>query len=228
MSHTATIATVAPAAGTLLALAQELASEHGWTLAGAEEHPDNPNGARCYRRDNESIVMRTWPHTGGVPTVTADLAAGRVATRQFGRSWTGHNVPESVIVEAFTGPRAESFPASPYVLAVDAGEFADHSRYETASNYDTVRVESGRYPVELLDDSGRVVASVDKARRFVARVPSTIVRQYAVNRLFSATSVRDETVSIPSAQYVTGHTARLAAGEVPTFFDGLAAVVFAV
>lgn len=222
------IATVTPAHGTPLAQVEALAASHGWTLHSATESADNPNGSRAYRRGREAIVIRTWPHSGGVPSLTADLAAGRVNMRQFGRTWTGHNVAADVITEAFTGPRAESFPASPYVIVVDAGEFIDRNAYATASNYNTVATVPGRYPVELLDSRGRVTADVREAHRFVAIVPATIVREYYVNRVFSASSAHDNATNRPTHHYVTGDAYLLADGSAPTFLDGLASIVPAV
>lgn len=100
------IATITPAPGTLLALVESLAAAHGWHLASATETADNANGRRLYTRDGERVHLRTWPGTGGVPALTAELAAGRVSTREFRREWSGHNVANRDIVEAFTGPRA--------------------------------------------------------------------------------------------------------------------------
>lgn len=217
-----------PEPGTLLAFVEELAASHGWTLAKVTESEGHPNGRRTYVRNGERVDMSTWPGTGGVPSLSATLAAGRVITRRFGRGWTGHNVPAAVVIEAFTGPRAETFPASPYVIVVDAGEFVDRTAYETASNYNTVATVPGRYPVELLDDSGRVVASVDKARQFVAIVPATIVGEYYVNRLGSASSAHDNAVSRPTVHHVTGHPRHFADGSAPVFLDGLATIVPAV
>lgn len=222
------ITTVTPAHGSPLAQVEALAARHGWTLHSATESADNPNGSRAYRRGREAIVIRTWPHSGGVPSLTADLAAGRVNMRQFGRTWTGHNVPADVITEAFTGPRAESFPASPYVIVVESGEFIDRNAYATASNYNTVATVPGRYPVELLDARGRVTADVREAHRFVAIVPARIVGQYYVNRVFSATSAHDDTVSIPTMHYVSGYGYELADGYAVSRLDGLAAIVPAV
>lgn len=222
------IATVTPAPGTPLALVESLAAAHGWHLASATETADNANGRRLYIRDGERVHLRTWPGTGGVPALTAEPAAGRVSTREFRREWTGHNVAIGDVVEAFTGPRAATFPASPLVIVVDAGEFIDRNAYATASNYNTVATVPGRYPVELLDGYGRPTADVASARRFVAIVPATIVREYYVNRVFSASSAHDNATNRPTHHYVTGDAYLLADGSAPTFLDGLASIVPAV
>ena len=222
------IATITPAPGTPLALVESLAAAHGWTLASATESADNPNGRRMYTRDGERVHMSTWPSTGGVPSVSADLAAGRVLTRQFRREWSGHNVAGRDITEAFTGPRAADFPASPYVIAVDAGEFIDRNAYATASNYNTVATVPGRYAVELLDGHGRVTTDLAAARRWFAAVPATIVREYYVNRLGSASSAHDNVTNRPTVHSLSGDAYALADGYAPVFLDGLASIVPAV
>lgn len=222
------IATITPAPGTPLALVESLAAAHGWTLASATESADNPNGRRMYTRDGERVHMSTWPSTGGVPSVSADLAAGRVLTRQFRREWSGHNVAGRDITEAFTGPRAADFPASPYVIAVDAGEFIDRNAYATASNYNTVATVPGRYAVELLDGHGRVTTDLAAARRWFAAVPATIVREYYVNRLGSASSAHDNATNRPTVHSLSGDAYVFADGSAPVFLDGLASIVPAI
>lgn len=72
-------------------------------------------------------------------------------------------------------------------VIVSAGRYTDRT-LATASWYDVHELTPGEYPLEPVDGNWKPMPAGQRPYYYLARVPTTLVEEYRVNQVFTASS----------------------------------------
>lgn len=148
-------------------------------------------------------------------SVSGQVATGPVSLRRIECQHGSFSVDiESLLV----CQPADAYPPTEWVLVVGPG-YVEKRDYETACNYAEYRVQPGVYPVELVDSKGRgnPKSGVDGRQPYWATVcaPSVRFHDYYVNRLGSASSLRESWEESPATTHMRIYSFQLENNDRP-------------
>lgn len=168
----------------------ESAVKNGWEV---NSHSDR---SKVFRRGAESMHLFHWSsgeiYSGNINYATGPVSIGR---RELHQRVSGYPVDE--ILSYVTGKKAEDFGPTEYVLVIEE-DATKKEDWETASNYSIHKLAPGKYPIEFVGASHNALREGERPYYAIARVPSTIVEEFYVNRLLHASSSHHEKPNKPS------------------------------
>lgn len=166
----------------------------GWQ---AQLCPPEPHiqKAELRRGDDERLSLTAWVSgLGDVHCLHGQVATGLVSRRRVNYSWNSR-ITQAEMYDLLRRTTWEN--NSGYLLQVSEGEY--RQSWETASNYTVHRLHPGLYPIEFVDIDYQRTDGERPHYYAIARVPTTEIRQFYINRVFTASSAHDDELDRPSS-----------------------------